>query len=67
MNWGFRGNGCAEEGWNHAGEPLSGEADRGDAPCWHRRLRQKSLIDAKKKLRSLGYDVPEAAEASTPA
>ena len=28
---------------------------------------QKSLIDAKKKLRSLGYDVPEAAEASTPA
>ena len=27
---------------------------------------QKSLIDAKKKLRSLGYELPEAAEAATP-
>ena len=26
---------------------------------------QKSLIDAKKKLRSFGYEVPEAAEAAT--
>src|SRR5512138_761676 len=27
---------------------------------------QKSLIDAKKKLRALGYDVPEAAAAASP-
>ena len=28
---------------------------------------QKSLIDAKKKLRSFGYELPETTEASTPA